>query len=95
MTPLYLAVHIVAKPGQESALRQALEALVAPSRADDGCMQYDLHVDRDTPARLFFYEAWRDEAAWQAHDKAAHLVRFRQDAGALIDSITIHQLTRI
>ena len=40
---LTVVAQIKAKPGKESQVRQELLSLVAPSRQDDGCLNYDLH----------------------------------------------------
>jgi Antibiotic biosynthesis monooxygenase len=47
-----------AKPGQEQALRDALLAVCAPTRAEKGCLNYDLHVSPDDPGMLVFHENW-------------------------------------
>lgn len=95
MATLYLAVSLYAKPGREDDLRQLLEGLVEPSRADDGCVCYDLHTDNQNPAHLFLYEAWRDAAAWERHKATEHLRRFSEAAGEVVERRAVHQLTRI
>jgi quinol monooxygenase YgiN len=40
---LTVIAHVRAKPGQESRVRQLLEGLLAPTRAEAGCINYDLH----------------------------------------------------
>jgi quinol monooxygenase YgiN len=92
---LHLAVGIRARPGQERALTDALRALVAPSRADDGCIVYDLHVDRDDPGHLFLYEAWRDVPAWEAHMATPHLAAFLAQRDELVASLDLVKLTRL
>jgi len=76
VTTPYLAVSFRAKPGQEARVRQLLAALVAPSRADDGCLRFDFYADNEDPAHSFLYEAWRDVPAWERHtgDRAPEAV---------------------
>jgi quinol monooxygenase YgiN len=38
---IYLIVRFRARAGQEDALKQALGTLVAPTRREAGCVQYD------------------------------------------------------
>ncbi|MFN8829078.1 MAG: putative quinol monooxygenase [Labrys sp. (in: a-proteobacteria)] len=92
---LHLAVSIKAKPGKEAALRAALEALVAASRAEDGCLFYDLHTDNEDPSHLFFYEAWATPADWHRHNDSPHIARHRAIAGDLVDSAKLWQLTKL
>ncbi len=68
---IHLVATLVAKPGQEAALRAALTGILAEVRAEAGCLRYDLHRDRDNPARFVMLEAWAGAAALEAHGKAA------------------------
>lgn len=79
---LVIFAEVFAKPGEEDNLRQALQALVEPTRAEAGCLQYDLHKDNDDPGHFFFYERWESMAALEAHVASAHFKTFeaRQDA---------------
>ncbi len=67
--------QFLAKPGQASALRTKLLAMIAPTRAEAGCISYDLHVDQANPAQFFFVENWKDEAVLDAHMKTPHFVK--------------------
>ena len=42
---------IKAKPGMEKTVRAAVEALVAPTRAEAGCINYDLHQSPEAPSQ--------------------------------------------
>ena len=68
---IHLVATLAAKPGQEAALRAALTGILAQVRAEPGCLRYDLHRDRDDPARFVMLESWIDAAALEAHGKAA------------------------
>ena len=48
-----------ARPGQPQALGAALSALVAPTRAETECLNYDLHQSLDDTDVWFVYENWR------------------------------------
>jgi len=61
-----------ARPGQEAALRQALLEVVAASRAEPGCLNYDLHVAEDDPALFVLYENWASQTALDAHFALPH-----------------------
>lgn len=68
---IHLVATLVARPGQEAALQAALTGILAPVRAEPGCLRYDLHRDRDDPARFVMLESWADAAALETHGKAA------------------------
>lgn len=62
-----------ARPGKEIELRAALLGLVAPTRQEAGCLNYDLHVSPDHPAKFLFHENWTTKAALDAHLQTAHI----------------------
>ena len=64
---LTVIAQIKAKPGKESHVRQELLSLVAPSRKDAGCLNYDLHQALDNPALFLFHENWTSKAHLDAH----------------------------
>ena len=53
---LTILAQIAAEPGKEALVRAELEKLVPITRAEAGCIQYDLHVDNENPAFFVFYE---------------------------------------
>ncbi len=71
--PFTVLARVRAKAGQESRLRDELVALVAPTRAEAGCILYDLHQSQADPAVFVFYEIWASEAALDAHTRTPHL----------------------
>ena len=79
-----MIVEFKAAAGKAAELRAALLALVAPTRAEDGCERYDLHEDAADPEQMFFYEVWRDAAAHRAHDATPHLAHLRTVLPALV-----------
>ena len=79
---LTVVAQIKAKPGKETQVRQELLSLVAPSRKDAGCLNYDLHQALDNPALFLFHENWTSKAHLDAHlqkpDLQAVLARLGQ-----------------
>lgn len=73
-----------AKPGKEQALRNALLAVCGPTRAEKGCINYDLHVSPDNPGLLVFHENWASKADLDAHLASPHIDAFRAVAGDLL-----------
>lgn len=62
----------LAAPGEEDAVAAAIEALIAPSRAEPGCRLYQPTRDRDDPRVFRIVEIYDDEAAYAAHQASAH-----------------------
>ena len=65
---LTLIAIIRAKPGRADSLQQHLHGMLAPSRAEAGCLQYDLHRDIKDADLIYMIEQWRDEEALAEHE---------------------------
>jgi quinol monooxygenase YgiN len=81
---LAMVVEFRAAPGRSEALRQALLALVGPTRTEDGCLRYDLHADESDPDVYAFYEVWASGEAHAAHDRTSHVATFRASRDDLL-----------
>lgn len=84
-----------AKPGKEEELRSAALGLVEPTRQEEGCLQYDLHVQLVDPAWLVFYENWSSVEHLDRHGASPHLQAFRAIAGGLLESSRVERYRRI
>ena len=73
---LYISAAFRARPGKETELRDALKALQTPTRAEPGCLTYDLHEGVGDPARLMMFETWENQTAIDAHMKSPHVQKF-------------------
>ena len=56
-------------------LRPHMLAMMAASRAEDGCAAYGYAEDVAEPGLIHVFEVWRDQAALDAHFKTAHMGR--------------------
>jgi quinol monooxygenase YgiN len=64
------------KPGEVDAVRSAHLAMVEPTRAEPGCLGYDLYQSREDPSVMFFYENWTDQDALSRHMNTENFYRF-------------------
>ena len=71
------SVHVVArylaKAGKEDEVKGVLIALIAPSRRELGCYQYDLLRNPGEPRDFCFVERWEDDKAVDQHSATAHV----------------------
>ena len=70
--PLTIIATLRAKQGQESRAREVLRGMLAPTHAEDGCIDYDLHESLDDSRLFVFYENWTSAAHLDAHLKTPH-----------------------
>lgn len=60
-------------PGREEGLKQHLLSLAAPTRAEPGCVVYDLYQDPDERHEFMRFEIWTTAEALEAHKRMPHL----------------------
>jgi quinol monooxygenase YgiN len=84
-----------AKPGQEDELGRRMAELVAPTLAEPGCINYDLHRSNSDPGTWMFYENWRTQADLDAHMKSAHFTNFFAKADEVLANVEAYQLSLI
>ncbi|RAK59320.1 antibiotic biosynthesis monooxygenase [Phenylobacterium hankyongense] len=68
-------------PQNLAALKPHMHAMLAASRAEDGCVEYSYGEDVAEPGLIRVFEVWRDQAAIDAHFKTPHMAKWRA-AGA-------------
>lgn len=74
---IILIAELKALPGQEEAVKNALIAMVAPTRKENGCLCYNLHQSKKDPGTFVFYEQWANQSALDVHGKSAHMRAMR------------------
>ena len=87
---------VTARPETCEELATLLAAQVGPTRAEPGCITYDLHVDPADSSTFVFYEVWRSQDDLDAHMGMAHLAPLRSQADRLLaQPVEIRHLTRL
>ena len=56
------------------------------SLAEPGCLQFELLRDAARETRLYFYEVYADESAFNAHEAAPHYAAWVKATCAMIDA---------
>jgi quinol monooxygenase YgiN len=93
MSELQVVATIPAKPEAAAAIREALTVLAEATRAEDGCLAYELFESTSAPGTFVTLERWTDQAALDAHMTMPHVAAaFAAADGALIGEVAIHPL---
>lgn len=87
--------QIYAKSDQIDLVKSELEKLIDITRAEAGCVQYDLHQDNDNPAHFLFYENWDSRELWQTHMNNQHLKDYMASTEGAVENFTLNEMTRI
>lgn len=86
---LALFVTLNVKPDQRDRFLAAAEDdSIHSVRDEPGCVRFDVLQDQSDANRFYFYEAYRDDEAFQAHQQTPHFRRWREAAGQVLDGPT-------
>lgn len=75
----------VAKKEKIEETKQAMIALLAPTRKEKGCILYELHQDQKAPENFFFYETWESVEDLEKHLANDHLQKWAEQQKTLLD----------
>ncbi|MDC0738837.1 putative quinol monooxygenase [Cognatishimia sp. SS12] len=95
MSKLTIVANIIAKDDKIDLVKAELQKLIEITRAEDGCINYDLHQDNENPAHFMFYENWASRALWQAHMSAPHLAAYMEATEGAVADFTLNEMTII
>ncbi len=90
-----VVANVVAQPGKEGLLREALLTLIPIAKTEPGFIQYDLHESKERLGHFVFYEIWEDEHSLALHSNTDAMKAFSAKAGAWIQSVSIAKYRRI
>ena len=84
MKKISVTARVRARKGSEAKVRRACLALVAPSRLEQGCINYDLHQAADDPCLFMFYENWESREDLERHLETAHALLFDEATDGML-----------
>ena len=82
-TTLFVIATITANPGHSQSVRKAIELIVPPTRAEDGCIRYDFLADNNNDHGFVIQEQWQSKAALDAHMLTAHFKVLVESIGSI------------
>ena len=71
--------------------RQHLLSFTVATRAEVGCVFYDLHENPADPEDLTFIEEWRSVQDLDAHGQSAHIQEGRKKLPELMDVVDVRR----
>ncbi len=95
MSQLTIVANIHAKTDKIDLVKAELLKLVPITRAEAGCLKYDLHQDNENPAHFAFYENWETRELWQTHMSAPHLTAYMEATEGAVELFTLNEMTVI
>lgn len=58
-------------------MKELLSAMVVPSKAEKGCVFYEIVQYENNPRKFMAVEEWEDEAALEGHKTSAHYAVYK------------------
>ena len=95
MGTLTIVANIHAKADRTELVKSALLKLISTTRAEPGCIQYDLHQNNEDPTHFMFFENWESRAQWQAHMNAPHLAEYMETTDGAVEKFTLYEMTQV
>lgn len=95
MAKLTIVANIYVKEGKLALVRAELLKLIDITRAEAGCINYDLHQDNENPLHFTFYENWETRELWQTHMNNQHLTDYMAATEGAVETFTLNEMTQI
>lgn len=96
MSAYVLFVEVEILPGNLDACKAMMKTNAKGAReTEPGCLQFDVIEDPADPAQVRFYEVYKDEAAFHAHQQTAHFKEWIANGVPLLKKRQRHTFTRI
>ncbi|MEM1256606.1 MAG: putative quinol monooxygenase [Cyanobacteria bacterium P01_H01_bin.21] len=95
MSQLIIVAHIYAKSDKIDFVKDELLKLIPITRGEEGCIQYNLHQDKEDLAHFLFYENWESRNLWQNHMNSPHLVAYMEATADMVEKFTLNEMNHI
>ena len=92
---LTIVATVKAKREDAEFVGAELEKLVAPTRKEEGCIDYYMHRDNEDDATFLFYENWESAEHLDRHMAAPHFTACFSAIDGKTEAITVNRLTRL
>ena len=92
--PFSLIVHLKVKRDQVEAVLTAAKKAVPASRAEKGCVAYEVQQNLEDATEFFILETWSDAKALQFHSSTDHFAEFIKVIGSAVEEPPHMGITR-
>jgi quinol monooxygenase YgiN len=82
---LYLTAKLKVKADKVAELKSAALAIVAASKAEEGCVSYNVHQSIEDETVFIWREAWKNKAALDEHFEKDYFKKFFE----IVDEVAI------
>ena len=82
---VFIFATLKPQSGKEAGAKTFLQGMCAPSRAEEGCIFYNLYSSQEDSGTFHFFECWRNQSALDAHREMPHYKKFRENLEDLME----------
>ncbi|MEP4891812.1 MAG: putative quinol monooxygenase [Aliiglaciecola sp.] len=93
MANLTVVANIKANADKVDLVKAELLKLIEITRAEEGCINYDLHQNNESPAHFMLYENWESRELWQTHMANQHIVDYMSATEGAVAEFTLNEMT--
>jgi len=91
-----VAAELTVEPSShDQFLPHVLENARLTRTTEAGCRQFDVNVNPEKRGEFLLYEVYDNRAAFESHQKSAHLQAFRAAAGSLLKNRNVRFFERV
>ncbi|MCL2156774.1 MAG: antibiotic biosynthesis monooxygenase [Methanobrevibacter sp.] len=81
---IIVLAKITSKDGMKDKIISKTDSIIKATRAEDGCIEYNLYDPIDSKNNLLFVEKWEGKEFLQAHVQQDHFIKFGEDIGEFL-----------
>lgn len=95
MAKLTIVVNVHAAPGERDFIYGELADLVKRTRAEEGCLLFELHQNNSDSNHFLCFETWETKELWLAHTRSPHLVAYKAATAQVVEKRSLFEMTKI
>ncbi len=95
MGQLTVITGLKVKSDALEAVKPELLKLATKTRAEKGCLNFDLHQDNDNPAHFLIYGRWESRDYWKTHMNNQPLKNYMGSTKNTVEEFSLNEMTLI
>lgn len=95
MSTVTVVAKLVTQKESVEKVKIELLKMIAPTRQENGCIEYRLHQDNEDPKVFIFYENWDSMACLERHLNSPHYKNYLAAVDGIIAEKIVHKMTEI
>nr|WP_320117871.1 putative quinol monooxygenase [uncultured Marinifilum sp.] len=90
-----IVARILAKEEKGEFVKAELLKLAGLSKSDKGCVNYDLHQDKENADLFFVHENWVNRDSLQKHVESKHFANYVKVTEGAVEEFVVNEMFHI